>query len=318
MRRYRVFTRILVPLDGTSEAMAALTPARTVATATGAAVCLLTVLDDDASGERYSRTMGDLEDASADLREHGRLVTTTVHQGAPAAEIIVTATEVGADLIVMATHGRGGLARAFLGSVAEHVVATSPVPVLLLPPSGHILTGIKVVLVAIDGSLGGAIALASAIPLARAVGARVVLLDVVVPVVASMLMNGAGFGEGSLYFDPAWDDEALASAKQYVSGMTARLQHAGIQAEGKAITGPLLQPSTSVAEAIVEMADEVEADLIVMSTHGLTGPSRALLGSVADAVVRNARRPVLLPRRSGREDRTEAHAETRPTVSAGS
>lgn len=82
------------------------------------------------------------------------------------------------------------------------------------------------------------------------------------------------------------------------------------------MTGQSRQPSTSVAEAIMQTADDVEADLIVMSTHALTGPARALLGSVADTVVRNAHRPVLLPRRGAPGDSTEAHGADRDTVGA--
>ena len=302
-----MFTRILVPLDGTSEAMSALTPAQTVAMATGAVVCLLTAIESDASGTEDSRATADLEVVARGLRDKGLRVDTCVRRGNPSAEIIVAAAELRTDLVVMTTHGRGGLARAFLGSVAQEVVSTSPVPVLVLRPGGHLMTRMGVILVPVDGSLGGALALASAVPLARSVGARVVLLDVVVPFVAYMTTSGSGFGDGALYYDENWDAEALEAANRYVSGMAARLQHAGIQAEGKTMTGQSVQPSMSVAKAIMQTADDVEADLIVMSTHALTGPARALLGSVADAVVRNAHRPVLLPRRGAPGDATAAH-----------
>ena len=311
-----MFTKILVPLDGTSEAMAALTPARTLAMATGASVCLLTAIESDAIGADSSRATADLEVVAQGLRRDGLAVDTSVRRGTPDAEIIVAAAELRADLVVMTTHGRSGLARAFLGSVAQQVVATSPVPVLLLRPGGHLMTRLGVILVPVDGSLGGALALASAVPLARSVGARVVLLDVAVPFVAYMTTSGSGFGDGALYFDEDWDGEALEAANRYVSGMAARLQHTGIHAEGRAITGPALQPSMSVAEAIMRTADEVDADLIVMSTHALTGPARALLGSVSDAVVRNAHRAVLLPRRGHLGDSTEAHGADKDIASA--
>ena len=311
-----MFAKILVPLDGTSEGMAALTPAQTVATATGAVVCLLTAIDGDASGPDQSRATADLELVARDLRHHGLRVDTCVRRGDPSAEIIVAAAELRADLVVMTSHGRGGLARAFLGSVAQDVVATSPVPVLLLRPGGHLMTRMGVVLVPVDGSLGGALALASAVPLARSVGARVVLLDVVVPFVAHMMSSESGFGDGALYFDENWDAEALVAANRYVSGLAARLQHAGIQAEGRAITGATQQHSMSVAEAIMKTSDDIDADLIVMSTHGLTGPARALLGSVSDTVVRNSHRAVLLPRRGAPGDSTEAHGADRDTVGA--
>jgi nucleotide-binding universal stress UspA family protein len=97
--------------------------------------------------------------------------------------------------------------------------------------------------------------------------------------------------------------------------MAARLQHAGIHAGGRTVTGQILQPSMSVAEAIMKTADDVDADLIVMSTHALTGPARALLGSVSDAVVRSSHRAVLLPRRGAPGDSTEAHGADKDAVS---
>lgn len=295
-----MFSTILIPLDGTPEAAVALTPALTVAKATGAAVHRLTVIDGEASVADYARTRTDLEGVAAELRTHGPHVDTVVRRGVPAAEIVAAAIKLGADLVAMATHGRGGLERAYLGSVAQDVLATSPVPVMLLRPGGHQMTKLEVLLVPVDGSPGGALALASAVPLARSTNARIVLVDVAVPFVSYTMMSGSGDGS-YYYYDPAWDDEALESAKRYVSGMADRLRHAGVQAEGMAITGELRLPLTSVAQAIMRSADEVGADLIVMSTHALTGPARALLGSVTDAVVRNAHRPLLLPRRGGRE-----------------
>ena len=294
-----MFSKILVPIDSTPHVADALAPVLTVAKATSADVHLLTVIDAEASAADYARIRADLEGIAAELRAQGPRVDTAVYRGVPAAEIVAAAVRLGADLVAMATHGRGGLERAFLGSVAQEVLATSPVPVMVLPPGGHRMTKLGVVLVPVDGSPGGALALASAVPLARSTNARIVLVDVAVPFVASTMMSGGI--EGSIYFDPAWDDEALESAKRYVTGMADRLRHAGVQAEGMAIVGEPRQPSTSVAEAIMRSADEVGADLIVMSTHALTGPARALLGSVADAVVRGARHPLLLPRRGGRE-----------------
>jgi len=132
----------------------------------------------------------------------------------------------------------------------------------------------------------------------------------------SISSSRPGFGDGALYFDENWDREALEAADRYVSGMAARLQHAGIQAEGKTMTGQALQPSMSVAEAIMQAANDVGADLIVMSTHAPTGPARALLGSATDTVVRSSHRPVLLPRRGAPGDSTGVHGADRDTVGA--
>jgi nucleotide-binding universal stress UspA family protein len=101
------------------------------------------------------------------------------------------------------------------------------------------------------------------------------------------------------YIDPLWDDESQASAQRYVDGLAARLQEAGVRAEGRALVG-------DVAATIAQTAAQVDADLIVMSTHALTGPARAVLGSVADEVVRIAHHPVLLVQREhGRDPGTE-------------
>jgi nucleotide-binding universal stress UspA family protein len=296
--------------------MAALAPAQTVAVATDAVLCLFQAIDSDTTGPDHALATADLEVTARTLRHEGLRVETYVRRGEPAAEITLTAAALQADLVVMTTHGRSGLARAFLGSVTQQVLAASPAPVLLLRPGGHLMTRLDTILVAVDGSLGGAHALASAVPLARSVNARLVLVDVAVPYVSFMTASGSGFGDGSLYFDPDWDKDGLAAAQLYVSGLAARLQNAGINAEGRAVTGQALQASASVAEAIMKTADHVDADLIVMSTHALTGPARAVLGSVADTVVRSSHRAVLLPRRGAPGDATEAHGADRDTVHA--
>ena len=81
-----MFAKILVALDGTPEAMAALTPARTVARATGAVICLLTAIESDASGTKFSRATADLEVAAQDLRDEGLQVDACVRRGKPSAE----------------------------------------------------------------------------------------------------------------------------------------------------------------------------------------------------------------------------------------
>ena len=289
-----MFSKILIPLDGSDGAAGAIAPARTIAKATGASIQLLNVHDGPTSTEVTLH----LAQVAAELTAIGIAVETSTRTGSPATEIIAEAVASGADVIAMATHGRSGLSRAFLGSVAESVLGASPVPVLLFRPDGHNVRSIGTVLVPVDGSPGGTLALASAVALARSVSARVVLLQVVVPVLAYTAMDVGIYG-GGLWFDPAWDEESLASAKRYVDGMATRLVQSGVRAEGIALMGGALTPSMSVAETIIAAADKSEADLIVMSTHAHTGAARVFLGSVADALVRHSHRPVLMVRRGG-------------------
>jgi nucleotide-binding universal stress UspA family protein len=310
LRRNSMFSKILVPLDGRDQATIALKPALAIARATHASLRLLTVLDPDATDLERAAATAALERARSDMEAQGAVVATGVRTGAPATEIVAAATEANADLIAMATHGRAGLSRMFLGSVAERVLTSSPVPVLLLRPGGHEPTEVGTILVPVDGSPGGALALASAVGLTESVGARIVVLQVVVPILAYQTMYANGYG-GELFFDPAWDDEALEAAKRYTAGLADRLRAAGARAEGLAVMGGILAPSTAVVEAIVAAADQVDADLIVMSTHAHTGAARLLLGSTADALVRSSHRPVLLVRRGGAAA-DEAAASTRP------
>src|SRR5438105_14586713 len=123
-------------------------------------------------------------------------------------------------------------------------------------------------------------------------------------------MYGAvGYGP-VMYIDPAWDEEALRSAQTYVDGLSGRLQTSGLQVESKAVRG-------EVAATIDAVAEETNADMVVMSTHALTGPARAVLGSVADSVVRTSHRPVLLVRRpDGGLDSSEDAVQSPPKVVA--
>jgi nucleotide-binding universal stress UspA family protein len=299
-----IFSKILVPLDGTAESAAVLGPARARAAATGAALTLLTVVDTDTPAARQEAAATELARANQALGTEGEGARMLVRRGEPAAEIAWAVGEEGADLVAMATHGRNGLARAFLGSVAERVLAVSPVPVLLLRPGGepkHEMSRLEKILVPVDGSAGGALALAHAVPLARAAGARIVLVEVAVSLVSATVLAGAmasaaAYG-GQFYFDPTWDEESLERARNHVTRLADRVRQSGVETEGRAVLGTAERQSTVVADALTQTADDVSADLIAMSTHALTGPARAVLGSVADAVVRSSYRPVLLVRR---------------------
>jgi nucleotide-binding universal stress UspA family protein len=161
---------------------------------------------------------------------------------------------------------------------------------MLLRPGGRRISNIKKLLVPVDGSPGGSFALGTAVQLSQTTGATLQLIEVSVPA-SAWVYAGDAYG-GMSYYDPAWDDEALASARTYVEAVAKRLRAANVEAEGDARQAPV------VAEAIVQAADAGNADLIVMSTRALTGPARALLGSTADAVVRTAHCPVLLIHRT--------------------
>jgi nucleotide-binding universal stress UspA family protein len=288
-----MFTKLLVPLDGTIEAAAALPAATSLARATGGSITLVRV--PEGGGSPAQALLGDhiAADelrATAEQLAAGGLQVDWVMGTPPVPQFIIeAAASRKADVIVMATHGRTGLARAFAGSVSERIVADSGRPVLLLKPDGKRLDRIETLLVPVDGTAGGALALGAAVGLARATSARLVLVDVVPPTPVWMY-GGVGLVP-QIYVDPAWEEEALRSAETYVEGLCRRLRAGGLQVEANALRG-------EVAPTIDAVAEQTDADLVVMSTHALTGPARAVLGSVADSVVRTSHRPVLLVRRT--------------------
>ena len=146
-----MFTRILVPMDFSAPSEAALACARTVAARFGASLHLLHVADDPGRAiwpaEAFAPEVEGLREAIIDnsvdrLRDRlqqsdiGAGATAEAWTGAIAPAIVDYAATRGADLIVMGTHGRGGVSRRLLGSVTERVVRTAPCPVLTIRDSG--------------------------------------------------------------------------------------------------------------------------------------------------------------------------------------
>ncbi len=143
-----MYKRILVPLDGSAFAEAILPHVRELALCTGAEIVLLRVavrwMYDYAAPvplsagvlpeESDQESAAYLERVAGELREMGVRVTTEVCAGPVAETILEYAEGIHADLIAMSTHGRSGLARWFIGSVADKVVRAAKLPVLLARP----------------------------------------------------------------------------------------------------------------------------------------------------------------------------------------
>ena len=139
------------------------------------------------------------------------------------------------------------------------------------------------ILVPIDGSPFSEQALPTAVAIARRTGARLQLVRVHEPV-----FTGPPFGDMPAP-DPAWDREMRLEAEARLRELARRVMKAGVEASAVVVDGP-------VASALANYVEEVDADLVVMTTHGRNAFSRAWLGSVADVLVRKCTRPVLLLR----------------------
>lgn len=224
-------------------------------------------------------------------QENGLKVKGHFAEGTDVAQkLIQVAKDAACDLILMGTHGREGLARLFLGSVAERVVRLSKIPVMLLRFDEALKTLQSFpqrILVSLDGGKASSLALDQALGLARVGGSELVLLHVV----PNLWMPPA---YEAMMFDVGSRQEL--DAKMREEGQ-AILKKAEEQAQGLR-TKTVLRASGDprIAPAILEVAKTEQADLIALGTHGYSGFDRLLLGSVAEAVVHHAPVPVLVVR----------------------
>jgi nucleotide-binding universal stress UspA family protein len=208
-------------------------------------------------------------------------------RGIAAAPVILEyAAEVEADVIVMSTHGRRGLGRAFLGSVTEEVVRVSEIPVLTVRRGAgeERGPGFESVLVPVDFSEHSAQAIRYASGICRSYGARLHVVHVFEPPIHPEVYIGGG----SVLPDFRTLETDLTSALADFATGAGAAEAVTHVVEGRAVSG------------ILDVAAESGTDLIVIATHGLTGLKHVLLGSVAERVVRRAMCPVLTVKVFGR------------------
>lgn len=219
----------------------------------------------------------------------------TLVRGRPEQAIVAQAERQGHDLIVMTTHGRSGVSRLWLGSVASGVLRHSPMPVLLLrdvsaaaPREGAALY--PTVLVPLDVGDTSERILADALAVAGR-GATYHLMHVVVPLrwvppPSAIEIASAGSAGPELPSDLLGVTRDAAVAR--LTAIANRLQQDGIAAQ---VHVPVHH---SAAEAVLAYAHESGASLIAMTSHGRGALGRTFLGSVSDKVVRGATVPVLV------------------------
>jgi nucleotide-binding universal stress UspA family protein len=304
--------RILVPLDGSPFGEWALPTAIAVASRVQGEIRLVHVLEGphsfafgrDPEPER-ARAEAYLTEVSARVRARGGLaVSVAVREGSVAAELESEAAQWGADLLLMSTHGRAGLSRLWMGSVAARSVEVGFCPVLLIRPPdvgtadlSH-LPWVGRVVVPLDGSEVAERALEHGAWVARAFGVHVVLLRVL----PDELAEGSALATGK---SPAAGEERereRADARRYVERQVARLRRAGVHTYGMLLTEP--RPTESIT-------DRIAGDVVVIATNGHGRLDRKLFGSVTDKVVHAATFPVLVvppERPTAAADRTRASA----------
>lgn len=308
-------TVVLTPIDGSARALRAVPWAARLAGKEGSVVLLRVVPPQPAYAEALLTLAGsgeqgvdrirreweqianaDLDEAAATIADSGAAVQRDIEEGEPEERIIAAADSHGAEMIVMASHGRGAIGRAIFGSVADRVTRTATIPVLVLrtpedeapedPP-------VRRIVVPLDGSELAEEALPVALRVAKTLGVPIHVVRAVDPVATMPVPRGA-FGVSPIVTaevaDQIWN-ESEAEAKDTVRDAIARLRNDGAEVDGATLSG---SPFFAISDAAAP------DDLLVLTSHGRGGVRRWLLGSVAEKLVREAPAPVLLVPAAGR------------------
>ena len=286
---------IIVPLDGSAYAERAIGFARVLADATNAQLILTQVVErpwaaiypPDLPTLLEQAAAGYLNDVAAKVDTGS--VTTLVLHGHPADALCAFAQHHADAVLVMSSHGRGGLGRAAFGSVADKVVRGAMTPVVIVPAaSGSGISPLTEVVVALDGAPLAESALPPAVELARATRATLRLVRVVTPVWESFSMYGAP--DTMLFSDTRLTElqqQADDEARTYLATVAGTLGQ---------LPGGVTQALRSgrPADQLLRLTAELPSAMLVMTTHGRGGLRRWALGSVTTELVQRSCVPVMV------------------------
>lgn len=298
-----MYSKILVPLDGSRLAEGVLPYARAFAETLKIPVELFQVIEpetiatfsDPEHGRYVDAVQAGLKNSALDYLDavaasfpDPSAVDCSVEIGSPAEAIVHKGAAQRGTLFAMATHGRSGLRRWLLGSVAEKILRASSNHLLLVRPVGDVQVGgvarLDKAIVALDGS-----------PLAENVIPPVALLSKKMDM-EILLLQVYALPRSSYVADEYMGDmerirrDVRARASDYLDARAYQLQAEGLRrVSALALEG-------DAAEVIINIARRTADNLVVMCTHGRSGIGRWVLGSVTEKVVRHSGDPVLVVR----------------------
>lgn len=306
-----MFTKALVPLDGTEVSEGIIPFVTQFARGLDIGVVLATSVEldplregllnriaggmtatpaADALRERIERDVKNrLEDLADRMALEGIAAETSLRFGPASDSIIGMARDSGCDLIAMSTRGRGVVSSGLLGSVTYKIMHESPIPVLAITPERARERwdddyGITQVIVPLDGSELAEAALPYATVIAQRMNMGITLARV-------LYLENVAYSEGYNLGDmlSAAEAEIEADTRRYLVSQARRLREEGLDVEIEVLRG-------SASSEIADLARRTDHSMIALATHGRSGVSRLLMGSVAEAVVRTSGDPVLVVR----------------------
>ena len=297
-----MFTRILIPLDGSKTAGKVLPYARFLAEALKLPIELLAVVDiaemaAHISAERARHLDTMIEDSARSSEQYlkrvagmfpGANTKCTVEKGKAEQAIIETAAVDKGALVTMATHGRSGINRWLLGSVAEKVLRGGTNPLLLVRATEEAKAEatLKSIVVPLDGS-----ELAESVLPTVAVLAKTLKLAVVLFRAYNIPISAYASGEG--YYAVNYEELLTAMREEAVDYLEKRTE--AVKKLGIANVSYVAQEGFA-ADEIISLARKSQDNLIAMCTHGRSGVKRWMLGSITETVVRHSSDPVLVIR----------------------
>ena len=293
-----MFTKILLPLDGSPNAEIALPAAEVFRTAFDSTVTLIHVLESPAPrmahGERHLKGAAEAESYLKEIARRfpaGARVDIHVHvEGTSNVSQSLSdhSQEMEQKLIVMCVHGHGSIPRMVAGNLAERIMGSQTVPVLLVrADAGRPFPGgVGVVLAALDGKPEHKQGLPAAIEIASRTGARLVLATAVPTLLTLMGEKGA---MGRLL--PGATAELLSQTED---SARRSLQAAGKRAASAGVAFDIMVARGNPARKISDLARESGADLIVLDTHGHAGTRAFWAGSTAARIIKGTGAPILL------------------------
>jgi nucleotide-binding universal stress UspA family protein len=304
-----MYKKILVPLDGSELAELVLPYAKEIGNRLGLELILLHVCDPE-KPESKLMCQGYIEYTAEMIRKQLKevlisapgksqeiKVTGKLTEGRPAEEIINYARENNIDIILMASHGRSGIKRWVLGSVADKVLQASPIPIWLV--RANILEQIihdkwpgMNLLVPLDGSKLAESVIPHLEALAKQFGPEMV--NVVLLRVCEEPKITADYPEVSM--KSSWKEHVnlvkecfKQEAEKYLQGICEQLSGAGLKASAEVHMG-------NPADTIIGYIDKHPPVLVVIASHGYSGVSRWAYGSVADKIIHGVSNPIFLVR----------------------
>ena len=295
-----MFKHILVPIDGSSLAEAALPAAAFLAEKFRARVTLMHVVEKNAPDKVHGQPhLKHPQDAERYLKELAKRsfpgtvrVDCHVHTNGVddvAGSIVAHADELAHDLVVMCSHGRGAALHLFLGSIAQKVIALGSKPVLITHPDERGKAPVffcRHILVPMDDDPEHAQALPVSKNLARVCGATLHIVSVI-PDLATLSGDKAAASKMLPGTTSRLLELTTRDVEEHFQALLAGLRQEGFEASTHVLRG-------DPASVIVAAAAQTDIDLIVLSTHGKTGMDAFWSGSIAHRICSQSRIPLLL------------------------